>query len=244
MRAWTRPGWLDERDPLFASYRPLVDAAPGRPFVIAQLGQSLDGRIATPSGSSHFINGPAALDHLHRLRALVDAVVVGVNTVIADDSRLTVRRVEGRNPARVVIDPHGRLRPGARMLAADGAMRLRLTGGPAPALPGCETIALPAPDGRIAAGAIVAALLARGLSRILVEGGARTVSGFITEDRLDRLHMLVSPVLIGSGQPGLVLPAIDRVADAPRPRTEVHVLADGDVLFDCDLRSRRPYPGD
>ena len=79
--------------------------------VVGQIGQSLDGRIATTTGQSHYINGPAGLAHLHRLRALVDAVVVGVGTALADDPQLTVRRVAGPDPARVVIDPSGRLAP-------------------------------------------------------------------------------------------------------------------------------------
>ena len=78
-------------------------------MVVGQIGQSLDGRIATESGHSKYINGPAGLTHLHRLRALVDAVVIGVGTAIADDPQLTVRRVSGQQPARVVIDPKGRL---------------------------------------------------------------------------------------------------------------------------------------
>ena len=69
--------------------------------VIGQLGQSLDGRIATPTGHSHYINGPAGIDHLHRIRALVDVVVVGAGTAVADDPQLTVRRVEGPQPAQI-----------------------------------------------------------------------------------------------------------------------------------------------
>ena len=76
-------------------------------MAIGQLGQSLDGRVATPTGHSHYINGPAGLNHLHRLRALVDAVVVGIGTAVADDPQLTVRRVSGPQPVRVVIDPKG-----------------------------------------------------------------------------------------------------------------------------------------
>ena len=79
--------------------------------VVGQCGQSIDARIATASGHSHYINGAEGLAHLHRLRALVDAVVVGVGTALADDPQLTVRRVAGPNPARVVIDPNGRLAP-------------------------------------------------------------------------------------------------------------------------------------
>ena len=91
---------------VFASFRL---AATDRPFVIAQLGQSLNGRIVTISGESRDINGAAALDHLHRLRAHVDAVVVGAGTIVADDPQLSVRRVAGKSPARVAIDPKGRL---------------------------------------------------------------------------------------------------------------------------------------
>src|SRR5215471_832765 len=95
--------------------------------VVGQLGQSLDGRIATNSGHSQYINCPAGLDHLHRLRALVDAVVIGVGTALTDDPQLTVRRVPGPQPARVVIDPSGRLPASARMFNNDGVRRLLLT---------------------------------------------------------------------------------------------------------------------
>ena len=91
-------------------------------IAVGQIGQSLDGRIATPTGHSHYINGPAGLDHLHRLRALVDAVLVGVGTAIADDPQLTVRRVAGPNPARVVLDPK---RPPARQRPAACRRRRR-----------------------------------------------------------------------------------------------------------------------
>src|SRR5690606_42113729 len=84
-------------------------ASADHPFVVAQLGQSLDGRVATATGESKWINRDAALDHLHRLRACVDAVVVGIGTVLADDPMLNVRRVPGLHPARVIIDPGGRL---------------------------------------------------------------------------------------------------------------------------------------
>ncbi|MDX2289424.1 MAG: RibD family protein [Hyphomicrobiaceae bacterium] len=217
-----------------------------RPFVVAQLGQSLDGRIATVTGESRWINGSAALDHLHAVRAVVDAVVVGIGTVVADDPLLNVRRVPlatgGRQPARVVIDPSGRMTRTARCLSAeDGARRIvvRAQGvagvGELPA--GCEVIELQrAPDGRMAPSAIVAALFERGLSRLLIEGGAQTVSSCIDAGVVDRLHVLVAPLIIGSGTTGLALRPDGRLAAARRPATTVHVLADGDVLFDCDLR--------
>ena len=75
------------------------------------------------------------------------------------------------------------------------------------------------------------------MRRLLIEGGARTVSGFIDAGAVDRLHLLVAPVILGSGKSGLSMRPIERLSQALRPRTRVHVLPDGDVLFDCDLRS-------
>src|ERR1700752_47428 len=85
-------------------------------MVVGQIGQSIDGRIATVTGHSKYINGPAGLAHLHRLRALVDAVLIGIGTAVADDPLLTVRRCAGPSPARIVIDPSGRLPATARLL--------------------------------------------------------------------------------------------------------------------------------
>lgn len=228
----------------YAGNRPdpceIVRSAPaGRAFVVAQLGQSLDGRIATPTGESRWINRDAALDHVHRVRAAVDAVVVGVGTVVADDPLLNVRRVPGRHPARVVIDPAGRCPLAARCLNDDGVRRVLVRAVEAPAPAGVEVIRL-SPHGRtLSPLEIVAALVDCGLPRMLIEGGAWTVSQFIDAEAVDRLHVLVAPMILGSGKTGLELRPIARLAEARRPEANVHVLPDGDVLFDCDMRSRQ-----
>ncbi|HET7021541.1 MAG TPA: RibD family protein [Xanthobacteraceae bacterium] len=208
--------------------------------VVGQCGQSIDARIATASGHSHYINGEPGLIHLHRLRALVDAVVIGVGTAIADDPQLTVRRVEGPNPARVVIDPKGRLPSSARLLAADGTRRVVVSAVEAPAaLPaGVEVVPLPAREGQLAPAAIVAALAALGFRRILIEGGADTVSRFVAAHCLDRLHVLVAPIILGAGRSSLTLPPIERLDEAMRATMRVHNLG-GDVLLDCDLSAQR-----
>ncbi|WP_349370050.1 RibD family protein [Salinarimonas sp.] len=220
-----------------ALFGPFAAGRPDAPFVVGQLGQSLDGRIATPTGDSKYINGSAALDHLHAIRARVDAVLVGVGTALADDPLLTVRRVPGQSPARVVLDPNGRLPPRAQVWRDDGTRRIALrragVGAPLPA--GVERLDLPG-EGAVAPTTIVAALGRLGFARILVEGGANTVSRFLEAGCLDRLHVLVAPLLIGSGQIGLSLAPIDRLGEALRPRARAYLLEDGDVLFDCDLR--------
>lgn len=217
-------------------FSPLQAGTVDQPFVIAQLGQSLDGRIATLSGDSKYINGGLALDHLHRLRAQVDAVVVGVGTVLADDPRLTVRRVDGRNPARIVIDPGGRGPTDAHWLASDGTVRLVVCRVDVTPPQSVETIRLPARDRSLRPRDIVQALGRRGFRRILVEGGARTISTFMNAGCVDRLHVLLAPLILGSGKPALELEPIATLRDALRPQTTAYVLGDGDVLFDCDLR--------
>jgi diaminohydroxyphosphoribosylaminopyrimidine deaminase/5-amino-6-(5-phosphoribosylamino)uracil reductase len=220
-------------------FAPFRSANPSTPFVVAQIGQSLDGRIATVTGESRYINRAAALDHLHAIRANVDAVVVGIGTVLVDDPLLTVRRVVGQNPARVIIDPSERLGPAARCLNDDGVPCFVIRKRAGQSICGAEIVVVDAPDGKFAPAAIVAALFARGMRRILIEGGARTVSAFVDERAVDRLHVLIAPLIIGSGRTGLQLAPVARLSHALRPAARVHVFADGDVLFDCDLRQPR-----
>lgn len=214
---------------------PLTNAPSDRPYVIAQLGQSLDGRIATPTGESRWINGKSALDHVHRLRSHVDAVVVGIGTVLADNPQLTVRRVPGRSPARVIIDPNGKLTPDVHCFADDGARCIVVRGDQLPVTHAAETLIIPSTNGTLAPRAIVQGLFKLGLGKILVEGGASTVSRFIDADAVDRLHILMAPMILGSGVTGLSLSPIAKLEHALRPPTRVHVLDDGDVVFDCDL---------
>ena len=208
--------------------------------LVGQCGQSIDARIATPTGHSHYINSETGLAHLHRLRALVDAVVIGVGTAIADDPLLTVRRVVGPNPVRVIVDPNGRLPPTARVLAADGVRRLVVTAADTPARfpAGVEIVPVAATNRQLAPTAIIAALAARGFHRILIEGGADTVSRFLAARCLDRLHILIAPIIMGGGRSSLTLPPIARVDEAMRAPMRAHSLG-SDVLLDCDLSAQR-----
>ncbi len=223
-------------------FLPLALVPRGTGHVAAILGQSLDGFIATPEGESRYISCPGGLAHLHRMRALSDAVLVGASTAALDRPRLTTRHVAGPNAVRVVIDPNGRLPPDSPLLRGGAAPTLVLRASPGPEGTVGErarVLRLPAaPDGRIPPVVIVDALRERGLARLLVEGGGDTVTGFLAAGRLDRLQLVVAPVLLGHGRRAVSLPAVPRLADALRPACRRHLVGE-DVLFDLYL-SREP----
>lgn len=202
-------GALDTR------YGPLVAAGPR--LTIAQLGQSLDGFIAARTGDARFVTGAADRVHLHRLRALVDAVLVGVGTVVADDCRLTVRDVPGPHPVRVLLDPAGRCPGRALLLTEPTAPTLWLVGPsavlPHQLAPHVEVVRL-ADDGRADPVQVLALLHARGLGRVLVEGGGQVVSSFVAAGAVNRLFLTTAPILLGDGVPGLRFAGPDRVAEA------------------------------
>jgi diaminohydroxyphosphoribosylaminopyrimidine deaminase / 5-amino-6-(5-phosphoribosylamino)uracil reductase len=225
----------DEAHDVIELYLPLQLRAD---LVIAQLGQSLDGRIATESGHSHYVTGQADIRRLHRLRALVDAVVVGAGTVATDNSRLTVRQVEGENPVRVVLDPNARLDP-QRNVFSDGAARTlvvrRGPGGDAAPSPASDVLMIPTNGSdEFEPAAILETLRNRGYRRVLVEGGGITVSRFLRAGVVDRLHVTVAPLVIGSGRPALTLDPIETLDQALRPRCR-HFHLGEDILFDLEL---------
>ena len=228
------PNEDEATEALFDLYGPI--AAPRTtPFLIGQLGQSLDGFIAAKTGASHYINGEESLLHLHRLRALCDAVVVGWKTVAADDPQLTVRRAAGKDPLRVVIDMRGMLGPNRRAFSSRPPGALRITGENGPALPGVESETVRTSEGLADPRAIIEILARRGCKRILVEGGGVLVSNFAAAGALDRLHISVAPLLIGEGRRGIALPAAESLAGALRPHCR-HYKMGTDMLFDLDLR--------
>jgi len=246
---WQPQGhWDAQALELFDLFKPLLDFRPeGAAWVIAQLGQSLDGCVATRTGDSSFINGSENLLHLHRLRALCDAVIVGAGTVAADNPRLTTRRVAGPHPTRVLLDPQLRL-------AGHVETAHVFNDGQAPTLWLCDArwrddavaqvganrvlavSGLLRDDGTPHLAQAVTALQSRGLTRLFVEGGGVTVSRFLAQRCLDRLHLAVAPIIIGDGRPGLRFEGAARLADCPRPKCRVYRMGP-DHLWDLDLRT-------
>jgi len=208
--------------------------------VIGRLAQTLDGRIATANGSSQWIGGAGDILHTHRLRALCDAVLVGAGTVRLDDPRLTTREVAGPNPVRVVLDAGRNLPASHRVFQDDAAPTLLVSAVEGPPAHGkAEVLRVPAAAGGFDLPALLRALAARGLSRVFVEGGGRTVSAFLAAGCLDRLHLTVAPVILGSGIPAFTLPEAARIADGLRFAWKVWPLGE-DILCDVALDRAKP----
>ena len=211
-------------------------------LIIAQIGQSVDGRIATTKGDSHYVTGPADIKRLHRLRALVDAVIVGAGTVATDDPQLTVRHVDGPQPTRVVIDPNKRLSNDHKIFTDPSTTTIVVHRGAPPQDCPENIIYCPAREsGQIDPIDIANALRNRGYQRLLIEGGGVTVSQFLDAGIVDRLHVAVAPIVIGSGHQSFTLKPIPALKDVPRPPCHIHTLGD-DVLFDFDLQNKSSKP--
>ena len=218
---------------------PLSQGSPSR--VIGQMGQSLDGRIATVTGASKFINGEDGITHLHRLRAVSEAVVVGAGTASTDNPRLTVRKASGVNPVRVVIDRNHRVPDSHHLFSDEASPTLRLVAGDYHAghklapRHGVTDVPCLGHQETTDPAHILAVLADFGLRKIFVEGGGLTVSEFLNADLLDRLHVMVAPMIIGSGRPAFSLPEIRKLDSALRPNAQMVNLG-SDMLFDLDFR--------
>jgi riboflavin-specific deaminase-like protein len=233
----------DPRHDLLDLYLPICSATTRRPLTVGHLGQSLDGFIATHAGESQFVTGRENIVHLHRMRALSDAVVVGTGTVAADDPQLTTRHVSGPSPLRVIFDPARRLANDYRVFSDESAPTLyacaqsRVRPGEA-RFGHASILGLDgnAPGGEVAE--LMRLLRERGCRRVFVEGGGVTVSAFLDANLLDRLHVAIAPLIIGDGRPAIRLPPRARLQECHRPLYRVFRMG-GDVLFDLALTSER-----
>ncbi len=203
--------------------------------VTLKLATSLDGRIATGAGQSKWITGEVSREAVHRLRAAHDAVLVGVETALADDPELTVRLAayNGRQPARVVLDSRQRLSPACKLVATAREIPTYVVSvtDPDPILTeaGVRVLKVRAVgEDRPELKAVVQALAAEGLERLFVEGGGQVAASFLRCGLVDALEWFRAPIVIGGeGRPAVGALAVSGLADAPHfRRVEVRELGD------------------
>lgn len=205
----------------------------GRAYVVLKTAMSLDGRVATRTGASRFITGVASRRLVHQLRDVVDAVVVGASTVVADDPALTVRdvaRADGvavRDPLRIVLDRRASLPLTARVFDPPGALLVHDAHVTPKPMAGVDHLAIAGLD----VASVVAALPARGLTSVLVEAGPRLAAAFLAAGVVDELWCFQAPLVIGGdGLPAVGGLGVSALGDAPRLRPIHRAVLDDDAL--------------
>ena len=210
-----------------------------RPFVTISFAQSIDGSLAARPGKPLPLSGPESSAYTHRLRAAHDAILVGIGTVLSDNPRLTVRLAAGPHPQPIVIDSRLRFPDGAALLShpthsvwiatTAAAPQDRLT---ALGLAGAVALALPAdPSGRVSLPHLLDALGARGIQRLMVEGGAAVITAFLSQGLADGPSVTIAPRLVGGVR------ALQSAFDAPL-RKPVWQTAGPDVILEARLSDR------
>jgi riboflavin-specific deaminase-like protein len=238
-RGWSAAGTLSKTlSEMLDLYAPLCSRV-GERYALAHVGQSIDGFIAGADETSATLNHRANIVHLHRLRALFDAVLIGGNTARCDNPRLTTRLVAGDNPVRVIVDLRLRCDPELRVFQDGLAPTLLVAASDAPnrSYPAhVQRVSLHNECARATLREVLDSLAAQGLPRVFIEGGGRTVSKALDERVIQRLHVAIAPLIIGDGVPGIRLPELRRFSDALRPSCRTFEMGT-DVLFDFDLSS-------
>lgn len=229
----------NEAEALNAAY--LKHRREGRPLVILKLGQTLDGRIATRTGASKWITGLRARTHAHRWRSWVDGIIVGAGTILADDPRLTVRHVRGRDPRPLVVDGKLRVSPGARVFSSPGAVLATTCVDEAMVAPfherGVEVWQLEERGGRIGLGPLLTRAGASGMTSVILEGGAQLAANALRDRVVDQVMIYVAPMLLGEGIAGIAdLGIVDldqaiRLQNLAIRRLGEDVLLSGEVKY-------------
>jgi diaminohydroxyphosphoribosylaminopyrimidine deaminase/5-amino-6-(5-phosphoribosylamino)uracil reductase len=219
---------------LFETYLPYAFSSMharrmGRAFAVSHFAQSLDGRIATLGGDSKRIGSPSNLVHAHRMRALSGGIMIGSRTLRHDRPRLTVRHVEGAQPARIIVSssPEGL----DALAGVDGGKVYLVGGGGGPVPRGVDVVPLRGGNGAIPTSDILRELLRRGIRSVYIEGGARTTSRFLDEGHLDVVQVHIAPMVLGSGLSSFRLPPVPDVASSLRWDYHAFTPVDDGMMF-------------
>ena len=202
-------------------------------LVIAQIGQSIDGRIALNNGNSHYINNPKSIIYLHCLRSISDAIIVGSNTIKKDDPLLTTRKIKGTNPKRIIIDGSLSLNNKYKIFN-DGNKNIIFTKSNKKIRLNNSTI-IRLKDKNFTKNLIMQIKKLK-YKKILVEGGSKTISELINNKYIDILQFMIAPILIGSGINSLNLKEISNLNKAIRPKYNFNEL-ENEIIVNLFLNS-------
>jgi diaminohydroxyphosphoribosylaminopyrimidine deaminase/5-amino-6-(5-phosphoribosylamino)uracil reductase len=217
----------------------------GIPFVIAKFAMSLDGKIATKTGDSKWISGEESLKFVHYLRHIVDAIMVGANTVVADDPQLSARGCSGKGgktklqPLRVIVDGKGRTPKSAKVFEKPGktlvAVAKPFSARAAESFKdtGAEIVELKAEKGMIDLKELLAILGKREVTSVLVEGGGILFGSLFDSGLIDKVLVFVSPIIVGGDEAKSAVggDGVKKVSDALRLKRVKMMEFGDDVLI-------------
>ena len=202
-------------------------------LVIAQIGQSIDGRIALNNGNSHYINNPKSIIYLHCLRSISDAIIVGSNTIKKDNPLLTTRKIKGTNPKRIIIDGSLSLNNKYKIFN-DGNENIIFTKSNKNIRLNNSTI-IRLKEKNFTKN-LITQIKKLKYKNILVEGGSKTISELINNKYIDILQFMIAPILIGSGINSLNLKEISNLNKAIRPKHNFNEL-ENEIIVNLFLNS-------
>ncbi len=211
-----------DQSSLASEYYKIITAASTnekkRPLIFAHIAQTLDGRIACENGDSKWIGNEENLRHAHRMRAICDAVMVGKNTVVADDPQLTVRHVSGSNPIKLFLEGHSTEGQHYKKVCnlIDGPQELEIDWRKLPDL--------------------LDDLGALGIRSIYLEGGGKTISYFLEKGLVDHIQVHIAPIILGSGRPSFTLPALERISHALKLEEASTYNINGQMMISGPIR--------
>ncbi len=215
----------------------------GRPFITLKFAQTIDGRIASSTGDSKWISSEASRKFAHRLRSCHDAVLVGIGTVLQDDPDLRVRLARGRNPFRVVVDASLRMDVSSRVLANQESAKTIVVTAPGSdtvkreriQAKGIEVVEVEKDNGQIDLKALMDGLGTRGISSVLVEGGASLITSFLRIGLADRLYIVTAPRILGRGIESVGDLGISKIEHSLSLEVDSLTRKDGDIIVSARI---------
>jgi riboflavin-specific deaminase-like protein len=218
---------------LFDLYMPIIFNGKNNPYLIAHIAQTLDGYIATKSGESKYISSPNNLEHIHMLRAISDVIIVGTNTVKLDNPMLTTRLVKGLSPMRLILDKGNVLKNNYNVFSNRDGNGYKIISDKIKNYSN-NVFILPLYKNKFDLNDIISLLRKLNKKIIYIEGGGSTVSNFYNNKLLNKMHLCISPIIIGQGHSSFILPKIKSLKNIKDNKIKYFKMGE-DILCDIDL---------
>ena len=216
---------------LFDIFLPMI-LNKNNPYIIGHLAQSLDGFIATHSGESKYISCKENIEHIHRIRAISDAIVVGANTILYDNPKLTTRLVKGKSPMRLILDPTNKIKGTEKVFKNPDRNSFKIISDKNKN--NKNSLSIPTQNNKFKKTNLISLFKKLNKRIIFIEGGGYTISDFYKKNILNRLHLCISPTIIGDGKNSFLIEKRKLIKDFKKHKIQYFKMGN-DILCDIEL---------